>query len=221
MKNKEYRFYKYKYNFNERFEKRKEYISLLKNFFMNDNFYNSNKIFYQSVLFTDLIIVALFTNNVKEFEISYEIMSLIVLACLMLSYKFHEIDPSYNILKIKQFSFKEIYKYEELCCKMLMYKLDYSTAFDYLQLLLNNGIVLVEEFTEITDDIYQKCYLILDNFINNDAFCKFPPFSIALACVYLARDVFNLDNDKWILICKEIYHKDFEDFIECYQVLKE
>jgi hypothetical protein len=106
---------------------------------------------------------------------------------------------------------------------VLSHRLDYYTPFDYLQFYLSNGIILTDELNFIKpftlEKIYQQCHFYMAEFVNDGFYRDFSSIQIASACVYLIREYLKLD-DNWDKIFKVCYKIDFEDFRECYEVLK-
>ena len=100
---------------------------------------NKHEIFYLSILFNDLILF-----NCENEPIITNI-SLLVFCCFYLSVKFrlnqYEVMSinslkKFNPEKFKEYSNEEIRYVEALCLKLLNYKLNYMTCYDYLVLLV-------------------------------------------------------------------------------------
>jgi hypothetical protein len=210
------------YYFNE--NEREEIIKSLKKLIIKYRF--SDKSFYLCVLLIDLITSTQFFKK-NYHEIKYD---LLVLGCLFLSAKYCENDPVLpNMKEIQVFSQSyfynvyEIIKYEEICLKLLCYKLDHYTPFDYLQIYLINGIILSHEINSIQpvtlDKVYQQCHLYLADLVCDGFYRDFSSIQIASSCVYLVREVLKLDDD-WNKIFQKLYIIKFNDFRECYEVLK-
>ena len=99
---------------------------------------NKYEIFYLSLLFNDLILY-----NCENEPIITNI-SLLVFCCFYISVKFrlnqYEVMPikslkKFNPEKFKDYSNEEIQYVETLCLKLLNYKLNYMTSYDFLLLL--------------------------------------------------------------------------------------
>ena len=102
---------------------------------------NKYEIFYLSLLFNDLILY-----NCENEPIITNI-SLLVFCCFYLSVKFrlnqYEVMPikslkKFNPEKFNDYSNEEIQYVETLCLKLLNYKLNYMTSYDFLLLLIYN-----------------------------------------------------------------------------------
>ena len=102
---------------------------------------NKYEIFYLSLLFNDLILY-----NCENDPIITNI-SLLVFCCFYLSVKFrlnqYEVMPikslkKFNPEKFNDYSNEEIQYVETLCLKLLNYKLNYMTSYDFLLLLIYN-----------------------------------------------------------------------------------
>ena len=100
---------------------------------------NKYEIFYLSLLFNDLILY-----NCENEPIITNI-SLLVFCCFYLSVKFrlnqYEVMPikslkKFNPEKFNDYSNEEIQYVETLCLKLLNYKLNYMTSYDFLLLLI-------------------------------------------------------------------------------------
>ena len=130
---------------------------------------NKYEIFYLSLLFNDLILY-----NCENEPIITNI-SLLVFCCFYLSVKFrlnqYEIMSinslkKFNPEKFKDYSNEEIQYVETLCLKLLNYKLNYTTSYDFLILLvysynLNKKIInnSMEELNKIiTGDIKEYIF---------------------------------------------------------------
>ena len=123
--------------------KYRTYIINQYKFLCNKLHNNANKyeIFYLSLLFNDLILY-----NCENEPIITNI-SLLVFCCFYLSVKFrlnqYEVMPikslkKFNPEKFNDYSNEEIQYVETLCLKLLNYKLNYMTSYDFLLLLIYN-----------------------------------------------------------------------------------
>ena len=121
--------------------KYRTYIINQYKFLCNKLHNNANKyeIFYLSLLFNDLILY-----NCENEPIITNI-SLLVFCCFYLSVKFrlnqYEVMPikslkKFNPEKFNDYSNEEIQYVETLCLKLLNYKLNYMTSYDFLLLLI-------------------------------------------------------------------------------------
>lgn len=206
---------------------RTELIKLLRKLVLKYRF--CERTFYLSAYFVDHIMSSYSYRN-QKYEFKPDLM---VVGCLLLAAKFTENDPAIPNLKDIQvhphsyfYNVKDVKRYEEFCLRVLQYKLDHFTALDYLQFLLNCGIILIEEINNISinitlEMIYNQSYLILSDFIYDNRFCEFSPLQIACTCVALARDAFKLPNKlEFNKLLVSIFQLSFGDYRECYEAVK-
>jgi hypothetical protein len=204
-------------------EPRTENILFLKKFIANNNF--NEKTYFLACLYFDYILSKSFYKKYKN-DLK---LDLIVISCVLLSSKFNENDPFIpNLRQIQtknsqdnNYTLKEIKKYEELCVKLLYYKLDLILAYDYISLFFKIGVFTLDEKNTLKSsigDIYNQCISILYEFVHDIKFPEFSQLEIALACMSLIREVQGVDH--WIKLFEEIYHVNFEYFKNCYDVLK-
>ena len=123
--------------------------------------------FFLSIYYLDI----LFSKN-KKIDCNYKILGL---ACLLLSSKYVENDPCIPNLAtfIKVYNNIVGYKYiisatdlfyaEVLTCKMLGYKLNYYTIYDFDSFFFGHGIIKIEQLRELNNGIYS-------NFMNGNNF---------------------------------------------------
>ncbi len=123
--------------------------------------------FFLSIYYLDI----LFSKN-KKIECNYKILGL---ACLLLSAKYIENDPCVpnlanfikvynNLVDYKYFiSATDLFYAEVLTCKMLGYKLNYYTIYDFDSFFFSHGIIKIEQLREINNGIYS-------NFVNGNNF---------------------------------------------------
>ena len=148
---------------------RNSLISLIQKISSKMNF--KSQTYFLSIYYLDLI----FLKN-KIPSIYNENYELLALTCLVLAAKHLENDPTvphleyfvttYNII-IKQImhdaeskiiynysniSFKDLMLSEVIACKILNYKLNYFTIYDFNSFFFGHGILKIELLTDITDD---------------------------------------------------------------------
>ena len=121
--------------------------------------------YFLSIYYLDI----LFSKN-KKIECNYKILGL---ACLLLSAKFTENDPTVpnlssfikvynNIIGYKySISVTDLFYAEVLACKMLEYKLNYYTIYDFDSFFFGHGIIKIEQLRELNNINYQ-------NFVNSN-----------------------------------------------------
>ncbi len=152
---------------------RNSLISLIQKISNKMNF--KSQTYFLSIYYLDLI----FLKN-KIPSIYNENYELLALTCLVLAAKHLENDPTvphleyfvttYNII-IKQImhdaeskiiynysniSFKDLMLSEVIACKILNYKLNYFTIYDFNSFFFGHGILKIELLTDITDDFKKR-----------------------------------------------------------------
>ena len=116
--------------------------------------------YFLSIYYLDI----LFLEN-KKIDCNYKILGL---ACLLLAAKFIENDPyvpnlsnftkMYNaVVRYKYIiSVTELFYAEVLVCKMLGYKLNYYTIYDFNSFFFGHGIIKIEQLSELKNNIYSN-----------------------------------------------------------------
>ena len=164
--------------------------------------------YFLSIYYLDII----FSKN-KKIDCNYKILGL---ACLLLSAKYIENDPSVpnlpsfikvynNIIGYKySISVLDLFYAEVLACKMLCYKLNYYTIYDFNSFFFGHGIIKIEQLREldgysnfntdfeinasnsirirnILEKIYRKSRHYLELIVNNSQIClKYNSFLISI-----------------------------------------
>ena len=111
--------------------------------------------YFLSIYYLDI----LFSKN-KKIDCNYKILGL---ACLLLAAKYVENDPCVpnlpsfirvynNIIGYKYIiSVTDLFYAEVLACKMLSYKLNYYTIYDFDSFFFGHGIIKIEQLRELND----------------------------------------------------------------------
>ena len=139
---------------------------------------NKNNILYLSILYLDIII----SKNIISLEYDKNLKYL-CLCCFLLSLKFiGNYDISNKIIKNFCHNYKEEYKIFEMQCLILLeHNLIYSTAYDYLTMILANES---KKLLSISSSLlYQICEDIL--------FLCYSPFYISVVVIQLAKNSIN------------------------------
>ena len=149
---------------------------------------NKHEIFYSSILFNDLILF-----NCENEPIITNI-SLLVFCCFYISVKFRL--NQYEIMSIKslkkfnpdkfnEYTNEDIRYVETLCLKLLNYKLNFMTCYDYL-------VILVYKYglkKKIIDYSYEILYKIITGDIKEYIFKS--PLKVAQEAIFLAKKKYN------------------------------
>ncbi len=146
---------------------------------------NKHEIFYLSILFNDIILY-----NCENEPIITNI-SLLVFCCFYISVKFrlnqYEVMSinslkKFNPEKFNEYTNEEIHYVETLCIKLLNYKLNYMTCYDYL-------VILVYKYglkKKVIDYSYDALYKIIVGDIKEYIFKS--PLKIAQEAIFLAKE---------------------------------
>ena len=119
-----------------------------------------------------------------------------------------------NMIKNNFFTVKDLRKMETLCIKKLNYKMDYYTAFHFLEYFLENGIIFSNVDIDI-DTMYKNIYEIINYFLKDSKYFKFKPLEIAVSCIAIALEKYNSKE------FFDIYRLDEKEYICCIKYLKE
>jgi hypothetical protein len=85
-----------------------------------------------------------------------------------------------------------------MAVKALNYKLDYYTAYHFLEFFLFLGIVFKNEDYAETNRVYRMAMSLLNNFICDIKSITCPPLITAVSCILIAREHLNLKISKRI-----------------------
>jgi hypothetical protein len=117
-------------------------------------------------------------------------------------------NPKNRIFECYQYikhELNDLMYWQMFCLKNLDFNLGEFTAFDYINLFFQLGIVFTKEKFEIYN-YYYKCLNLLGIIINNEKICNYNQYVVALSAIYI-----NLNNEKYFdqSIFKYIYKIDF------------
>ena len=172
-------------NFTSYSDINKNYLSLRPSLFSlihkvsNRMNFKSNT-YFLGIYFLDLIFLK--NKNPSFYNNNYELLAL---SCLVLAAKHLENDPtvphlqyfvsaynytlkqlmnnSTNIYNFQKVSFEDLVLSEVMVIKMLNYKLNYFTIYDFNSFFFGHGILKIEQLSDISDDVYSR----LNEDINN------------------------------------------------------
>ena len=180
---------------------------LLKIYFLSNKFNLSEMIKYKAIGSMDQI----YLNNK---DIPFEYIETIASICILLSTEFNDCcsyskinepnsqnshllnNNSYvNIKNVHINNLKSLYQYIKDESKNIMYwqtycleKLDYNlgkySAYDYLNLFFDLGIVFTKEKINILN-IFESCFNILELIITKSNICRFNQYVIAMSLIYI------------------------------------
>ena len=135
---------------------------------------NKNNILYLSILYLDIIISKDKINLTNDKNLKY-----LCLCCFILSLKFlGDYDLSKKIIRNFCQNYKEEYSIFEIqCIQLLNYNLIYTTAYDYLNMMLN----------ENQKKLIAVCNSILNQICEDDLYLYYSPFYIAIVVILLGK----------------------------------
>lgn len=115
---------------------------------------------------------------------------------------------------------KEIKKSEIICLKLLSYKLNLTTSFDFLEFFLKNGILFEDDKFKFEDlmQIYNETVLILKDFVNDMRYLDFTPLQTVCAIVSYVRKKNYMTS--WNSHLEHTYQIKKEDFANCLFVIE-
>ena len=214
-------------------------ISKIKNIVYN---FGLNKLItYKAIGLMDQI----YLNN----EVNIKNIETIAYICILISVQFNECCNIKNdqndalknnkkhfrdLLHFIKHEIKDLNYWEILCLKYLNYDLGKYTAYDYLLLFFDLGIIFTNDNIDISND-KKKCIFILDTIINDSRICYYSHYILALSVIYLVfeknryfnkiylKNIYGIDLDKEKYnICKnkinialiDFYYKNSNSFYE-------
>ena len=189
--------------------------------------YNDNS-FYLSLYLADTFLSRIFSEDITEKE-----LFLIILGFFLISTKYIEDDifePEFgifcNIEKSIPLTIDEIRIIEIQCLTLVNYNLYIFTAYDWLNILLNNGITFEIEGkdSDILDKIFLYTQKILTVITSKTYFCKYTSMQVAFSIVHLSREKYINKNrklsDNLYKSLISLYGVEFSDYEQCYKEIK-
>ena len=190
--------------------------------------YNDSS-FYLSLYLLDTYLSRIFSDDITERE-----LFLVVLGFFLISSKFIEDDifePELqifcNIEKSITLTMEEILASEVQCLTLINYNLYLYSAYDWLNILLTNGILFENEIKDMEElaKVYIYTQKVLTLITSKIYFCKFSSLQIAFSIIHLSREKYlnkKLKNsEKLYKSLISIYGVEFSDYEECYNVIKQ
>lgn len=188
--------------------------------------YNDNS-FYLSLYLADTFLSRIFSDDITEKE-----LFLVILGFFLISTKYIEDDifePEFgifsNIEKSIPLTIDEIRTIEIQCLTLINYNLYIFTAYDWLNILLNNGITFDFEVkgTNILDKIFLYTQKVLTVITSKTYFCKYTSMQIAFSIVHLSREKYIKNrklSDNLYKLLISLYGVEFSDYEQCYNEIK-
>ena len=189
--------------------------------------YNDNS-FYITLYLSDTYLSRIFTDDISEKE-----LFLVVLGFFLISSKYIEDDifePEFqifcNLLKtIEPLNVDEIRMSEVQCLTLINYNLYIYSVYDWLNMLLNNGVLFENEIKDIKEieNIFNYSQKILTIITSKIFFCKYTSVEIAFSIIQLSREKYlpkNTKNEKLYNLLISLYGIELYDYEECYNEIK-
>ena len=189
--------------------------------------YNDSS-FYFSLYLLDTYLSRIMSDEITDRE-----LFLVVLGFFLISSKYIEDDifePELQIFcnfeKSILLTIEEIRESEVQCLTLLNHNMYIYSVYDWITILLSNGIAFEEELNnkEELDDIYAYTQKILTNLTSKIYFCKYSSIQIAFSIIQLSREKYlNKDlklSEKIFNLLLNLYEISFSDYEECYNLIK-
>ena len=189
--------------------------------------YNDSS-FYFSLYLLDTYLSRIISDEITDRE-----LFLVVLGFFLISSKYIEDDifePELqifcNIEKSILLTIEEIRESEVQCLTLINHNMYIYSVYDWITILLSNGIVFEEELSnkEELDNIYSYTQKLLTNLTSKIYFCKYSSIQIAFTIIQLSREKYlNKDlklSEKIFNLLLNLYEINFSDYEECYNFIK-
>lgn len=174
---------------------------------------------YQAYLYTEVIM----TDNT---ELRYEF---VIAGCILLAVKFIQKDARIPKLKDLALFFRgaisvsDIKEAETFCIKILKHKLNYQSAYNFIEFFLQNGIIFVNELRSSSsytvEAVQAKCFEILEQFTMDRRYIDFSPVEVACSIVTTVREFAQMKYP-WHNMFQNLYSIKTDNFINCYYVIR-
>ena len=188
----------------------------------------SDNSFYLSLYLIDNYFSHIDTEDMTNKE-----LFLIVLGFFLIASKYIEDDifePEFemfcNINKTFVLTVNEIRTAEVLCLFSINYNMYIYSAYDWLNIFLNNGVIFDKEInnSRLLGNIYIYTQKLLTLITSKFFFFKFTPIQIALSIIQISRERFLINTKKLSYKLFEMYLKlfnlNYKDFEDCYNTIK-
>ena len=184
--------------------------------------------FYLCLYLLDTYLSRFYSDDITQKE-----LFLVILGFFLISAKYIENDifePELqifcNIEKSMLLTIDEILTSEVQCLTLINYNLYLYSVYDWLNILLSNGILFEDELKDKDEigDIYIYTQKLLTVITSKSYFYKYTSAQIAFSLIQLSREKylshnFELSNKLYKLLIS-IYGIELSDYEECYMVIK-
>ena len=189
--------------------------------------YNDSS-FYFSLYLLDTYLSRIISDEITDRE-----LFLVVLGFFLISSKYIEDDifePELQIFcnfeKSILLTIEEIRESEVQCLTLLNHNMYIYSVYDWITILLSNGIVFEEELNnkEELENIHAYTQKILTNLTSKIYFCKYSSIQLAFSIIQLSREKYlNKDlklSEKIFNLLLNLYEISFSDYEDCYNLIK-
>ena len=184
--------------------------------------------FYSTLFLLDTYLSRIFSDDITERE-----LFLVVLGFFLISSKYIEDDifePELqifcNIEKNIDLTMEEIRTSEVQCLTLINYNLFLYSTYDWLNILLSNGILFENEIKDINElgNIYIYTQKLLTIVTSKIYFCKYTSMQIAFSIIQLSREKYLKKNQEisehLYKLLISLYGVELSDYEECYNIIK-
>ena len=194
-------------------------------------------IFYQTLFFLDTYLSRDITELMPEKTIYYYLIGYFLCALKLKEVDIYEpsFDSFFEIEKGIYLSPNKIGLYEVLCIKRIEYNIFSYSAYDWLNILLSNGIIFNSEVDDNNEIIIVKGHRhslvntvkkyaikLLLNLTLKDNFFKYSPMYMAFSLIQIAREKYiehKMIKPKLFFKLINLYGVNFSDYQQCYEEL--
>ena len=184
--------------------------------------------FYLCLYLLDTYLSRFYSDDITQKE-----LFLVILGFFLISAKYIENDifePELqifcNIEKSMLLTIEEILTSEVQCLTLINYNLYLYSVYDWLNILLSNGILFEDELKDKDEigDIYIYTQKLLTVITSKSYFYKYTSAQIAFSLIQLSREKYLSHNvelsNKLYKLLISIYGIELSDYEECYKVIK-
>lgn len=184
--------------------------------------------FYLCLYLLDTYLSRFYSDDITQKE-----LFLVILGFFLISAKYIENDifePELqifcNIEKSMLLTIDEILTSEVQCLTLINYNLYLYSVYDWLNILLSNGILFEDELKDKDEigDIYIYTQKLLTVITSKSYFYKYTSAQIAFSLIQLSREKYLSHNvelsNKLYKLLISIYGIELSDYEECYMVIK-
>ena len=184
--------------------------------------------FYLCLYLLDTYLSRFYSDDITQKE-----LFLVILGFFLISAKYIENDifePELqifcNIEKSMLLTIDEILTSEVQCLTLINYNLYLYSVYDWLNILLSNGILFEDELKDKDEigDIYIYTQKLLTVITSKSYFYKYTSAQIAFSLIQLSREKYLSHNvelsKKLYKLLISIYGIELSDYEECYKVIK-